>query len=189
MERVVARARTIKIGNPLDPETEMGPMATDKQYETVLSHFASAREQGATFACGGSPVEGLGGWFVEPTVLVDTTTSMRAVQEEIFGPVVAVTTFADEDEAIAIANGTEFGLAGAVWTKDIHRAHRVAAKLRAGTVWINAYRVVGRQVPFGGFGASGMGRENGIDAIREYTETKSVWVELSGATRDPFTLG
>jgi acyl-CoA reductase-like NAD-dependent aldehyde dehydrogenase len=189
VERVVARAKTIKIGNPLDPATEMGPMATDKQYETVLSHFASAREQGATFACGGSPVEDLGGWFVEPTVLVDTTTSMRAVQEEIFGPVVAVTTFADEAEAIAIANGTEFGLAGAVWTKDVHRAHRVAAKLRAGTVWINAYRVVGPHVPFGGFGASGMGRENGIEAIREYTETKSVWVELSGATRDPFTLG
>jgi (Z)-2-((N-methylformamido)methylene)-5-hydroxybutyrolactone dehydrogenase len=189
VERVVARARTIKIGNPLDPETEMGPMATDKQYETVLSHFASAREQGATIACGGSPVEDLGGWFVEPTVLVDTTTSMRAVQEEIFGPVVAVTTFADEAEAIALANGTEFGLAGAVWTKDVHRAHRVAARLRAGTVWINAYRVVGPHVPFGGFGASGMGRENGIDAIREYTETKSVWVELSGATRDPFTLG
>ncbi|MGZ4615074.1 MAG: aldehyde dehydrogenase [Actinomycetes bacterium] len=189
VDRIVSRARTIKIGNPLDQDTEMGPMATDKQYLTVLSHFASAREQGATIACGGNPVEELGGWFVEPTVLVDTTPQMRAVQEEIFGPVVAVTTFRDEDEAVALANGTEFGLAGSVWTKDVHRAHRVAARLRAGTVWINAYRVVAPHVPFGGFGASGLGRENGVDAIREYTELKSVWVELTGATRDPFTLG
>jgi (Z)-2-((N-methylformamido)methylene)-5-hydroxybutyrolactone dehydrogenase len=189
VDRVVARAKTIKIGNPLEAETEMGPMATDKQYATVLSHFESARAEGATIACGGRPVESLGGWFVEPTVLVDATADMRAVREEIFGPVVAVTSFSTEDGAVALANGTEFGLAGAVWTKNVHRAHRIAARLRAGTVWVNAYRVVGPAVPFGGFGASGIGRENGVDAIKEYTENKSVWVELSGATRDPFVLG
>ncbi|MBV9058039.1 MAG: aldehyde dehydrogenase [Pseudonocardiales bacterium] len=189
VDKIVSRAKTIKIGDPKAAETEMGPLANGAQFDKVLSHFDSAREQGATIACGGQRVEDLGGFFVTPTVLTDVTPSMRAVQEEVFGPVLAVIRFRDESEAVEIANSTRYGLAAAVWTTDVHRAHRVAAKIRAGTVWINAYRVVGPHVPFGGFGASGIGRENGADAIREFTETKAVWVELSGQTRDPFTLG
>src|SRR5690606_21713850 len=125
----------------------------------------------------------------KPTVLTGVTPDMRAVSEEIFGPVLVVSTFSDEEEAISEANGTAFGPAGAVWTKDVHRAHRVAAKLRAGTIWVNAYRAVSPSVPFGGMGSSGIGRENGIDAVKDFTETKAIWVELTGNTRDPFTLG
>ena len=131
----------------------------------------------------------LGGYFVQPTVLTNVKPSMTVACEEVFGPVLAVIPFDTEEEAIGLANDTRYGLAGAVWTKDIHRGHRVAHALRTGTVWINAYRVVGPDVPFGGFGASGLGRENGIEAVHEYTQTKAIWVELTGGTRDPFTLG
>ena len=189
VERVVRRAEAIRIGDPQDPATEMGPLATEPQFRKVLSFFSSAVAEGATVATGGTAAGELGGFFVRPTVLTGVKPGMTVACEEVFGPVLAVIPFDTEDEALALANDSRFGLAGAVWTKDIHRGHRVAHRLRAGTVWINAYRVVGPDVPFGGMGLSGIGRENGVDTVREYTQTKAVWVELTGGTRDPFTLG
>jgi (Z)-2-((N-methylformamido)methylene)-5-hydroxybutyrolactone dehydrogenase len=186
---IVDRAGSIRLGDPRAADTEMGPLATEPQYRKVLSFFESAAAQGATVAAGGRAEPRLGGYFVQPTVLTGVTPGMSVAGEEVFGPVLAVLPFDTEEEAVGLANGSRYGLAGAVWTKDIHRGHRVAHALRAGTVWINAYRVVGPDVPFGGFGMSGIGRENGIDAVREYTQTKAIWVELTGGTRDPFTLG
>jgi (Z)-2-((N-methylformamido)methylene)-5-hydroxybutyrolactone dehydrogenase len=184
---LVERARTIKLGDPLEAETEMGPVANRAQYDTVLGFIERAQAEGAELAYGGAAEQG--GLFVAPTILTGVTPEMELAREEVFGPVLAVMPFDDEDEAIAMANSTEYGLAAGVWTQNVHRAHRVAHRLRAGTVWVNCYRSVAPCAPFGGVGSSGWGRESGLEAIREYTETKTIWVELAGQTRDPFTIG
>lgn len=187
--RVARIAESIKLGDPMDPDTEMGPLANGPQFEKVTGYLELAQAEGGTFACGGTTDPEAGAFFVRPTVITGVTPESTVVREEIFGPVLSAYKFTDEDEAIRLANDTRYGLAGAIWTKDVQRAHRVAARVRAGSVWINDYRVVGPGMPFGGFKDSGLGRENGIDAINEYTETKSVFVELTGETRDPFRMG
>jgi aldehyde dehydrogenase (NAD+) len=187
VDEMVERTERIDMGDPLDSTTEMGPIASVEQLETIESYVTTAVDEGATVAAGGNAVDvGDCPQFFEPTILTDVDNSDTVAQEEIFGPVVSVIPFESEEEAIQIANDVEFGLAGAVWTEDMRRAHRVSSSIRAGRIWVNTYGTSSYAAPQGGYGQSGWGRENGVDAIEEYLETKAVWVELGEETDSAF---
>ena len=188
LDRLAERASRIVIGDPLDEATQMGPVISAAQSEKVLNYIAVGRQEAARLICGGSParVDGLpNGFFVEPTVFADVTDAMRIAGEEIFGPVMCVLDFDDEDEVIARANATEFGLAAGVFTRDLARAHRVVAALEAGTCWINTYNRTPVEAPFGGSKRSGVGRENSMAAIEHYSQLKSVYV-ATGPVESPY---
>ena len=185
VERVARTAATFKVGDPLDPATMLGPLVSARQLERVLGYIEPGRREARLVAGGerlGRDALGerlAGGYFVGPTIFTECRNDMRICREEIFGPVLTVLTFATEDEAIAIAGDTEYGLAAGVWTRDVARAHRVAAQLEAGTVWVNSYGNLPTAAPFGGYKRSGFGREGGREALDTYTQTKNVYIDLS----------
>jgi len=192
VERLVDVAGRAKIGDPKSTDTHVGPITTRPQFEKILDYIDIAKKEGATCVLGGRPYTGpgaKGGQFVEPTIFTGVRNDMRIAQEEIFGPVLGVIPFVDEEEAIQIANDIDFGLAAGVWTSDIGRSFRMSEKLEVGTVWVNTYRAVSYTSPFGGYKRSGLGRENGVDAIYDYLQVKSVWVATETSARNPFVIG
>ena len=186
--RLVDLAGNAVLGDPMDPVTNISPVATKAQHEKILSYIQIAKGEGATCILGGKAAqpEGSGGYFIEPTIFTDVRNDMRIAQEEVFGPVLSILRFTDEDEAVRIGNDTAYGLAAGVWTNDLTRALRMSRRLQAGTVWVNTYRSTSYMTPFGGYKASGLGRENGMEAIKEYLQPKSVWLAEPQAVANPF---
>ena len=191
VEKLLALAKTARMGDPMSLDTQVGPVTTRPQYEKVLGYIDIAKKEGAKLLLGGGAAtrpECGKGWFVEPTVFAGVNNKMRIAQEEVFGPVLSVIKFKDEEEALAIANDVRFGLGSGVWTSDIGRAIRMSERIQAGTVWVNTYRAVSYLSPFGGYKDSGLGRENGMDAMREYLQVKSVWINTGAVTGNPFVM-
>ncbi len=179
VDAVVERARTLRVGDPLDPATEMGPLVGEDHLRRVLARVAAGSEDGARLRAGGArTLTGTGGSFLEPTVFDRVDPASRLAREEVFGPVLSVFVFDEPDEAVALANATDYGLAAGVWTSDLSTAHRMSRALRAGTVWVNCYEEGDLSVPFGGMKQSGNGRDKSVHAWEKYTELKTTWVRL-----------
>ena len=191
VDKLVDFAKTAQMGDPMSMDTQVGPVTTIPQYEKILGYMDVAKEDGAECVMGGTKAdrpECGDGWFVEPTVYTGVNNKMRIAQEEVFGPVLSVIPFGDDEEAIDIANDVEFGLAAGIWTTDIRRAIEVPKRIQAGTVWVNTYRAVSFVAPFGGYKKSGLGRESGQAAIEDWMQTKAVWISTSTETPNPFVL-
>jgi len=184
LDKVCSLASSIQMGDPMDPDTQMGPLANGPQYKKVLGCIADAQNEGLKLALGGKPhADAKGGLFVQPTIFRDVDNSSQLAQREVFGPVLAVIPFDTEEDAIRLANGTNFGLGAGLWTKDMARVFRFTKVLQAGTVWVNTYRALGYMAPFGGVKASGLGRESGQEMIKAYMQTKTVWI--NNGTKPP----
>ncbi|TPI11614.1 aldehyde dehydrogenase [Mesorhizobium sp. B4-1-3] len=190
LSRLKRKAESIVIGDPQDPATEMGPLATSRQREKIEAIVAESLAAGGRLITGGArPKDKTGGYFYTPTIIEAQDQALACVREELFGPVLSVLAFDSEPEALALANDTQFGLASGVFTSNLAKAHRMARGIRAGVVWVNTYRAVSPLVPFGGYGLSGLGREGGLEAMRDYTRSKSVWIRTSDdPIPDPFVM-
>jgi aldehyde dehydrogenase (NAD+) len=191
IDKLVALASTARMGNPMNADTQVGPVTTRPQFEKILGYIDIAKGEGAKLVLGGAKAtrpECGDGWFVEPTVFSGVNNQMRIAREEVFGPVLSIIPFRDDAEAIAIANDSPYGLAAGVWTTSIKRALRASEQLQAGSVWVNTYRAVSYMSPFGGYKRSGLGRENGQDAIWSYLQTKSVWISTADDVPNPFVM-